>query len=76
MRLSLVEGKIEQILDLEDEKEFGDHIWSFDSTHEYFDFREYEHQTLTELGAIFHFRFWIHFFFEKNGSSSANDFDL
>ena len=32
------EGKIEQILDLEAEKEFGDHIWSFDSAHEYFDF--------------------------------------
>ena len=71
------EGKIEQILDLEAEKEFGDHIWSFDSTHEYFDFREYEHQIFTELGAIFHFRFWIHLFSgKKNGSSPGDGFDL
>ena len=30
------EGKIDQMRDLETEKEFRAHTWSFDSTHEYF----------------------------------------
>ena len=30
------EGKIDQMRDLEAEKEFRAHTWSFDSTHEYF----------------------------------------
>ena len=31
------EGKIDPMLDLEAEMELRAHIWSFDSTHEYFD---------------------------------------
>ena len=37
LSIGSAEGKKEQMLDLEAEKEFGTHIWSFDSTHEYFD---------------------------------------
>ena len=40
------------MLDLEAEKEFGTHIWSFDSTHEYFNSWEYEPPTLIELREI------------------------
>ena len=57
------------MLDLEAEKEFGAHISSFDSTHEYFDSWEYERQTLTELRAILDFRYFIHFFSRKKKDS-------
>ena len=53
------------MLDLEAEKEFGAHIWSFDSTHEYFDSWEYEPPTLIELREISDFRFGANFFWKN-----------
>ena len=62
LSIGSAEGKKEQMLDLEAEKEFGTHIWSFDSTHEYFDSWEYEPPTLIELREISDFRFGANFF--------------
>ena len=53
------------MLDLEAEKEFRAHTWSFGSTHEYVHSWEYERLTPTELREILNFRIGT-FLLQKN----------